>query len=135
MFNVFNKVKGAVTLFTAPNSPVSASLTKLIRTKYPSSSPHNFKVEITDSVPTPEQWRIISHSNTVPPNIREEVAKYAGSPTENATAAGESEASGNAAGNKVKENKFPILVDWDTGKVAIDNEALAKQILEEKSEK
>lgn len=134
MFNAYNKIKGAVTLFTAPNSPVSSSLVKLVRARYPHQSPHNYSVEITSSVPTPEQWRIISHSSTVPMTIRQEIAKLAGAPSLNRSTEGNGQATDNES-NHIKENKYPMLVDWDTGKVAVNDESLATQILDAKTNK
>lgn len=135
MFNVFGKTKGAITLFTAPNSPVSQSLANFIKSKYPHNS-NNFKVDITENIPTPEQWRIITHSNSIPETIRKEIAELAGSPSEKSstTAAGKVTEVFQEIKDKLKNNKFPILVDWDSGKVAVNDESLAKQILEEKKQ-
>lgn len=134
MFSSFNKLKGAVTLFNAPNSPVSKSLAAFIKNTYPRGSQNKFTVEVTDSVPTPEQWRIISDSKSLTGDIRSEISKFAASANANASTDSSSASTSNnvSSSESLNFNKYPILVDWDSGKVAIDNEQLAKDILKSK---
>lgn len=149
MFRSFHKAKGAVTLFHAPKSAVSNALATFIRTKFPRATQDQFSVDITESAPTPEQWRIIAHSSSLrgpapaaaeARTILEEAAKLGGfdavknEPVPSPSHAASTSASGDATpeSTNVKVNKYPILVDWDTGKVAIDNEALSKEILNAK---
>lgn len=132
MFKSFNKSKNIVTLFTAPKSQVSKSLVNLVRNKFPQNSANKFEIEVTDSIPTPDQWRLIAGSSTVPVNIREEIAKFASASKSSTTEIGSKKDTENLA-NHIKENKYPILVDWDSGKVAINDESLAKEILDDKT--
>ncbi|VVT45237.1 uncharacterized protein SAPINGB_P000683 [Magnusiomyces paraingens] len=137
MYSAFHKLKGAVTLFHAPKSAISNSLVNYIKTKFPKATQSDFTVDITESVPTPEQWRIIAHSKSLQgssqgaPEARsiiEEASKLGGFEDKSKA---EVDHSG-VISKVIKINKYPILVDWDTGKVAIDNEAQAKEILQAK---
>lgn len=103
----------------APGSAISKSLAAHIRSKYPAQSHSKFNVEITDNKPTPEQLRIIEHCKGFP-----------SAPPPSKPVASEETAA--AATDSKESNKVPILIDWDHGKVAVDNEALALKILQER---
>lgn len=90
-----------------PTSIISKNIAAVIKQKYPVQSTHNFNVEVTESRPTTDQLSIIRSSKGVPAEFKEETSSGV-------------------------LGKVPILVDWDNGKVAIDNEAQALKILSDK---
>lgn len=112
----------------APKSAVSNALATTIRSKYPSQSHANFNVEITEHKPTPDQLRIIQRAKGAPAGFE------APAPPEAAEGAAGASHSAVADLEDSKTNKVPILVDWDNGTVAVDDESQALRILQAKAQ-
>lgn len=91
-----------------PTSIISKNIAAVIKRKYPVQSSYNFNVEVTEGKPTPDQLNIIRNCKGIPVEFKEETGSGA-------------------------LGKVPILVDWDNGKVAVDSEAQALKILEDKA--
>lgn len=111
----------------APTSAISKSLAATIRSKYPSQSHPGFNVEITESKPTVDQLRIIQNAKGAPKGFEAMPGPGSGNPV------AASYAAENADSEDGKTNKIPILVDWDNGKVAVDNEDRALEILRQRA--
>ncbi|PRT56505.1 hypothetical protein B9G98_04125 [Wickerhamiella sorbophila] len=102
MFKTAQNVRAVVTLFHNPNIAKSRNLLNYIEKTYPDNASRRFDFEVNDRQPTKEQ---LTHLERLAPKYRKEF-----------------EAEGIPR---------PTLVDWFNGKIAVDNESSAKEILEE----
>ncbi|KAI0083604.1 thioredoxin-like protein [Irpex rosettiformis] len=134
MFSAFKLSRPQISIFHSPSSPPSVAALNLLRSAlsgpYPpntKSQPLSFNLEvIEDKPPTPDQLRTISgYLPSASPDFF-----ISSHPTVD-TRPTSADAVNKLAAKNPKALKWPIVVDWSSGRAAVGDVEGVKRILEE----
>lgn len=105
----------------SPASPASKNILAYIKSRFGNEAKRKFDIEITEAKPTSEQLStLLRYYHIDKENLKSDKTDRSGNPVGLEGLNPESISQGTVR---------PMLVDWYNGRVAINNEDLAKQIL------